>query len=82
MFDNTGYEICPSKLFFNVECFGCGMTRAVMHFHHWELNEAFYYNYGVMVVYPALVVIWFLWIYKAIKRHQKFNLKKAKVSLE
>jgi hypothetical protein len=76
-FDDTGFELCPSKLFFNVECFGCGMTRAVMHSHHWEWNEAFYYNYGVVVVYPALVIIWALWFYKAIKRHQKFGQKKA-----
>ncbi|MBU6343137.1 MAG: DUF2752 domain-containing protein, partial [Bacteroidetes bacterium] len=32
-FDN-GPTICPSKRFFNVECLGCGMTRAVMHLVH------------------------------------------------
>lgn len=77
VFDNTGFEICPSKLFFNIECFGCGMTRAVMHSHHWEWSEAFYYNYGIIAVYPALVIVWFLWLSKAIKRQQKFNLRKA-----
>jgi hypothetical protein len=77
VFDNTGFEMCPSKLFFNIECLGCGMTRAVMHFHHWEWNEAFYYNYGIVVVYPALAIVWIFWLSKAVKRHQKFNLKRA-----
>lgn len=77
IFDNTGFEICPSKLFFHIECPGCGMTRAVMHFHHWEWTEAFYYNYGVIVVYPALVIVWFWWFIKALKRNKKFNLKKT-----
>lgn len=75
VFDHTGFEICPSKLFFDIECLGCGMTRAVMHSHHWEWNEAFYYNYGIIAVYPALAIVWFLWLFKAIKRHQRFNLK-------
>lgn len=64
-FDHTGIEICPSKLFFNIECFGCGMTRAVMHMHHFQLSDAMYFNFGVVVAYPALVVIWILWVRKA-----------------
>lgn len=61
LFDETGVEICPSKFFFDVECFGCGMTRAVMHLHHFNWREALYFNYGVVLVYPALVFIWFVW---------------------
>ncbi|MBM3442427.1 MAG: DUF2752 domain-containing protein [Bacteroidetes bacterium] len=62
MFDETGIELCPSKFFFNVECLGCGITRAVMHMHHFDWREAIYYNYAVIVVYPALVSVWFLWL--------------------
>ncbi|MCF8245192.1 MAG: DUF2752 domain-containing protein [Saprospiraceae bacterium] len=67
-FDNTGIEICPSKLFFNFECLGCGMTRAVMHFHHFEFSDAIFFNYGVVAIYPALVVVWFIWVKKAATR--------------
>ncbi len=74
-FDNTGVELCPSKAFFNYECLGCGMTRAVMHMHHLDWADAIYFNYGIIVVYPALVVIWFLWTYKAYKRHRNFIVK-------
>ena len=61
-FDNTGFDICPSKLFFNFECLGCGMTRAVMHLHHFQFEDAIFYNYGVVAIYPLLVVIWFIWV--------------------
>lgn len=67
-FDHGEVILCPSRLFFNIECFGCGMTRAIQHFHHFEFQEAFYYNYGSIVVYPGLVFVWFLWMYKALKR--------------
>lgn len=69
-FDDTGVELCPSRAFFDVECFGCGITRAVMHLHHFEWQEAIYYNYLVVIVYPVLVALWFLWLYKSWKRHR------------
>ncbi len=67
-FDNTGFEICPSKFLFNIECLGCGMTRAVMHMHHFEFSDAIFYNYGVVAIYPALVVVWFIWVKRAATR--------------
>jgi len=59
-FDNSKVVLCPSRLFFDVECLGCGMTRAVMHIHHFEFSEAIYYNLGVVLIYPALVILWFI----------------------
>jgi hypothetical protein len=59
--------ICPSKVFFDVECLGCGITRAVMHFHHFDFDDAIYFNRLVFFVYPGLVIQWFIWIYKAAK---------------
>jgi Protein of unknown function (DUF2752) len=67
-FDNTGFELCPSKALFNIECLGCGMTRAVMHFHHFEFSDAIFFNYGVVAIYPALVVVWFIWVKRAANR--------------
>jgi Protein of unknown function (DUF2752) len=61
-FDNSEVFICPSKLLFDYECFGCGMTRAVQHMHHFQWEDALYFNYGVVVIYPALVLIWGLWV--------------------
>lgn len=61
-FFDDGVSICPSKVFLNIECLGCGITRAVMHFHHFEFAEAIYYNWGVIWVYPFLVFLWIKWV--------------------
>lgn len=65
-FDNSEFIICPSRRFFDIECFGCGMTRAVMHIHHFDFQEAFYYNYGSLLIYPALIYVWFVFMKKAL----------------
>ncbi|MCF8237216.1 MAG: DUF2752 domain-containing protein [Saprospiraceae bacterium] len=57
----TGLIMCPSRRFFDVECYGCGMTRAVMHLHHLEWSDALFFNYGVIIVYPGLIIFW-LWL--------------------
>jgi hypothetical protein len=67
-FDDSKVILCPSRLLFDVECFGCGITRAVMHLHHLEYEDALYFNQLVVGVYPALVVTWFLWVFKSYKR--------------
>jgi hypothetical protein len=58
-FDNSTVELCPSKALFDIECWGCGITRAVMHFHHLEIGGAIYYNFLVVGVYPFLVWLWY-----------------------
>lgn len=67
-FFNEGPAICPSKVLFNLECLGCGMTRAVMHFIHLDFDSALFYNQGSIVVAPGLVVIWFFWVRNALHR--------------
>jgi len=74
-FDNTGLEICPSRVFFKIDCPGCGMTRATMHMHHFEWQDAIYYNYGIVVIYPLLIIVWFWWLRKAWARHKSFATK-------
>jgi Protein of unknown function (DUF2752) len=70
-FDDSKVILCPSRLFFDFECWGCGITRAVMHLHHLDFEDALYFNQLVVVVYPALVVTWFLWVTKSYKRLKK-----------
>ncbi len=67
-FFDGGAPVCPSKRFFDVECLGCGMTRAVMHLIHLDFEMALFYNAGSFIVGPLLGVIWLVWTYKAIKR--------------
>jgi Protein of unknown function (DUF2752) len=68
-FDN-GESICPSKRFFNVECYGCGMTRAVMHLIHFEFDTAAYFNPLCFIVAPVLAFYWLKWTWTAFKKVQ------------
>ena len=61
-FFDSGESICPSQVFLGVECPGCGSTRAIMHMHHFEFEEAIYYNSAVFVVYPLLIIVWAYWL--------------------
>jgi Protein of unknown function (DUF2752) len=67
-FDNTGITLCPSKLLLNLDCLGCGLTRAVMHLHHFEIGRALAFNRSVVLAYPVLVVVWFIWLRNAAKQ--------------
>jgi hypothetical protein len=62
-----GVVVCPSRLFFDFECYGCGMTRAITHLHHGQLEDAVYYNLLSPIVYIALVVMWFIWVRSSMK---------------
>ena len=65
---DEGEALCPSKRFFDIECLGCGMTRAVMHFIHFDFDSAIYYNYGSFIVVPVLGFLWVKWTINAAKR--------------
>ena len=71
-----GRVICPSKRFLNLECPGCGLTRAVQHAIHFQFAEAWRLNRGIVVILPSLALIyihvlgrllkkeWFSWMKK------------------
>lgn len=83
-FDN-GETVCLSKLLFNVECYGCGMTRACMHLIHFDFEEAYAYNAISFIAFPLLCVVWVQWFLKEYKRFKLFrdyfNTSKSKISL-
>lgn len=56
-FDN-GNSICLSKTLAGMECYACGMTRAVMHFIHFDFQEAWDYNKLSFIVVPMLIPLW------------------------
>ncbi len=48
-FDN-GQSLCLSVQLFNKECFGCGITKSIMHLIHLDFRESFYHNpLGIIV---------------------------------
>lgn len=66
-FDNSETILCPSRLLLGIECYGCGITRATMHMHHFELEDALFFNVLSVIVYPGLVAVWGHWVYKNLK---------------
>ncbi|MEZ4919542.1 MAG: DUF2752 domain-containing protein [Saprospiraceae bacterium] len=59
---NEGEALCPSMRFFNIECYGCGMTRAMQHLSHLDFESAAYYNPLSFIVAPILAFLWVKWL--------------------
>lgn len=57
-FFDGGPDICLSKVFFNIKCWGCGLTRACMHLIHFKFKEAYFFNPISFVVFPIIAVLW------------------------
>jgi hypothetical protein len=69
-FFDSGKSVCLSKIFFDVECYACGLTRGIMHLIHLQFEEAFAYNMLSFVVLPLLAVVWIQWFFKEWKLHK------------
>ena len=56
---NKQPTICLVKNIFGVNCFGCGITRAVISGVQLNFTKAFEYNKMVIIVLPMLIYVWF-----------------------
>ena len=43
-FFDDGESVCLSVKLAGIECYACGMTRATMHFIHFEFEDAWNFN--------------------------------------
>lgn len=57
-FFDSGQSICLSRLFFDMECYACGMTRAIMHLMHLDFEGAADFNKISFLVLPLLLMYW------------------------
>jgi hypothetical protein len=71
-FDN-GSAMCLSKVFFDYECYACGMTRACQHLIHFEFEKAYEYHMLSFLALPALAVVWVQWFFKELKAYRSFR---------
>ncbi|MCC7150346.1 MAG: DUF2752 domain-containing protein [Saprospiraceae bacterium] len=55
---NSHPSICLYKNLFHKECYGCGITRAVISAIHLDFYNAFSYNKSIILVFPLLFLIW------------------------
>jgi len=76
-FFDEGQSLCLSKLLAGIECYGCGMTRAIMHLIHLDFSAAYQFNKLAFVTFPVLSFLWGqaffkdIRILKAYHNHQK-----------
>lgn len=56
---NKQHTICLIKNIFGINCFGCGITRAVISGVQFKFNNAIEYNKMVVIVLPILIYKWF-----------------------
>ncbi|GIV25988.1 MAG: hypothetical protein KatS3mg026_1680 [Bacteroidia bacterium] len=55
---------CPSRLLLEVDCPGCGLTRATYHALHGHWERAWDYNPLVAVALPVGVGLWLYWLWQ------------------
>lgn len=58
----NGHSICLLKNLFGIECWGCGITRAVVSVMYFDFEGAWNYNRLVVVVLPLLIYLWIKYI--------------------
>jgi hypothetical protein len=52
------HSICLYKNITGNECYGCGMTRAILSSLHFKFLNAFYFNKLFIIVLPLLIYLW------------------------
>ncbi|MDI1234066.1 MAG: DUF2752 domain-containing protein [bacterium] len=67
-FFDHGRSICLSKVFFDMSCLGCGITRAIQHLLHLDFEIAFSYNKLSVVVLPILMAVWVQYTIKTFRK--------------
>ena len=56
---NKQHSICLIKNIFGVECFGCGIARAIIAGVQLDFTKAIEYNKIVTIVLPLFIYEWF-----------------------
>ena len=67
LFDE-GHTLCLFHNLTGQECWGCGMSRALMSLMYLDFESAWAYHRGVVVVAPELAWLWVKWIVRLVRR--------------
>ena len=55
-FFDKGKSICLSIFLFDIECYACGLTRAIQHLIHFDFSIGYEYNRLSILILPLLIV--------------------------
>lgn len=62
----NGESLCLSKRLLDIECWGCGITRAFFSAMYGRFASAWEYNHLIVVVFPLLLWLWIREIWRTI----------------
>ncbi|MGI6595846.1 MAG: DUF2752 domain-containing protein [Elusimicrobia bacterium] len=68
---NKLHSICLYKNLFEIECPGCGITRAVLYVIHCRLSEAIALNKLIVIVFPLLAYLFVRQLICDIRKFQR-----------
>ena len=63
-----GHQLCLFHNFLGVDCWGCGMTRAIFSLMYLDFPGAWEYNRLVVFVAPLLLYLYLKLIYKTVQK--------------
>lgn len=75
-FFDEGQSVCLSVLLLDIECYGCGMTRAIMHIIHFDFSTAWTYNKIAFIVFPIMVYLYVEFFLKEFAFYKKYQKEK------
>ncbi len=70
-FFDEGPPICLFTVLSGISCYGCGMTRAIMHLIHLDIETAYAYNMLSFLALPLLMILWLHKIRSLLKKIKK-----------
>lgn len=62
-FFDKGESICLSVQLAGIDCYACGLTKAIMHLLHFDFAGAWDFNKLSFIVFPMMGVLWVKAIY-------------------
>ncbi len=65
---------CPSRVFFGVDCPGCGGMRGTYSLLRGDVSSAINHNALLIGLYPTLVASWFLWVLRTWKQRDCYTI--------
>jgi hypothetical protein len=68
-----GPSLCLSKVFFDLECYACGLTRGCKYLLHLDFETAFAYNMGSFIALPLVSILWAKWFIAQVKLNRSLR---------
>ena len=65
------HSICLFKNLFGIECYGCGITKAVIAAIQLDFIRAFNYNRLIIIIMPLIIYLWGKEIVRCVKEQKK-----------